>query len=82
MEAAEKEINELTSFEFPYRLEASALYELIEPVGFLDVGKAFAKKELCIGFSEKENIVEVSEYVRDAMSERDGGNWLCYITPS
>ena len=60
-----KEIKILKEFEMPYKIEANALYEKEEAIGFPKSLKNFALEKICDGFAESKTLGELAEYLRD-----------------
>ena len=65
-----KEIKILKEFSMPYNIEATALYEKEEPIGFPKSLKKFAIEKICEGFAENQTLGDLAEYLRDQMRAR------------
>ena len=49
----------------PYKIEANALYEKEDAIGFPKSLKNFALEKICEGFAESKTLGELAEYLRD-----------------
>ena len=79
LEKTEKKLASHEEFSLPYSLKASKLVVAHKEAGITDELLKFVRDLLCEGFAQKSSILDIAEFAKDQLDQKDGGYWLCEI---